>query len=128
MSVHERLQRTTSLAFPRDTLEAALEQLARDVGIKIVVAGADLQAEGITKNQSFGIDITNRPAEEVLVEILRLANPDKSASQPDDPRQKLVYVIRDAEPNASGQIVITTRSASAARGDKLPPVFRAKSP
>jgi hypothetical protein len=128
VSVHERLRRSTSLAFPRDTLEAALEQLARDVNIEIVIAGADLQAEGITKNQSFGIDIKNRPAEEILVEILRLANPDKSATGPADPRQKLVFITGAVEPNGSAQIVITTRSAAAARRDELPPVFRAKSP
>jgi hypothetical protein len=127
-NVRERLQRPTSLAFPRDTLEAALVQLSRDTTIEIVIAGADLQAEGITKNQSFGINIANQPAGKILVEILRLANPDKSATGPDDPRQKLVYVIRDAEPYAASQIVVTTRSAAAARQEELPPVFRAKSP
>jgi hypothetical protein len=124
-SVSERLKRNTTLSFPRDTLEAALEQLSRDIGVDIVIAGADLQADGITKNQSFGIDLSNRPAEEILVAILRLANPDKSATGPDDPRQKLVYVIAQ-ESGKDEQIVITTRTGAAARGGELPAVFRAK--
>ena len=123
--MHERLQRNTSLSFPRDTLEAALEQLSRDIGVDIVIAGADLQAEGITKNQSFGIDLSNRPAEEILVEILRLANPDKSATGPADTRQKLVYVVA-VEPGKAEHIVITTRAQAVSRGDELPAIFRAK--
>jgi hypothetical protein len=128
MVVQERLRQITSLSFSRETLEAALDELSRSTGVAIVIAGTDLQAEGITKNQSFSIDLANRPAEEILVEILRLANPDKSATGPDDSRQKLVYVTRDAGPNEPGQIVVTTRSAAAARGDELPLVFREKSP
>jgi hypothetical protein len=124
-SVSERLKRNTTLSFSRDTLEAALDQLSRDIGVDIVIAGADLQADGITKNQSFGINQSNRPAEEILVAILRLANPDKSATGPEDPRQKLVYVIAQ-ESGKDGQIVITTRTGAAARGDELPAVFRAK--
>ena len=125
LTVRDRLRRDASLAFARETLEAAVEQISRDIGVDIVIAGADLQAEGITKNQSFGIDLANRRAEEILVEILRLANPDKSATAPSDPRQKLIYVI-SAEPGQTEKIVITTRAGAAARGDQLPAVFRAK--
>ena len=89
----DRLAKVTSLKFAKDTLEAALEQLSQDIGVPIVIRGPDLQADGITKNQSFGIDISDKPAEEILVEILRLANPDKTATGPHDARQKLVYII-----------------------------------
>ena len=68
--------------------------LAQDVGVEIVILGPDLQLDGITRNQLFGIDMADRPAEEILVEILRRANPDKLATGPADPRQKLVYVVR----------------------------------
>ena len=125
LSVHERLQRNTSLSFPRDTLEAALEQLSRDTGIDIDISGADLQSDGITKNQSFGIDLSNRPAAEILVEILRLANPDKSATGPADARQKLVYVVA-VEPGKGEHVVITTRAQALSRGDELPGIFRRK--
>jgi hypothetical protein len=127
-SVRERLRRATSLRFARDTLEAALEQLSQDIGVEIVIRGADLQAEGITKNQSFGIDVGNKPAKNILVEILRLANPDKSATGPNDPRQKLVYIIAAAGPDNGERVIVTTRAASAARGEVLPAVFRSDDP
>jgi hypothetical protein len=122
-SVRERLKYVTSLRFGRETLEAALDQLSKDVGIGIVIRGQDLQAEGITKNQQFGIDVENKPAEEILVEILRLANPDKTATGPNDEKQKFVYVVRPGD-DGEEQIVVTTRAAAAARGDELPEVFR----
>ena len=126
-SLHERLSKVTSLRFAKDTLEAALEQLSQDIGVPIVIRGPDLQAEGITKNQSFGIDISNKPAEEILVQILRLANPDKAATGPDDPRQKLVYIIEQT-PDKTEQIVVTTRTRAKDRHNELPAAFRAAKP
>lgn len=123
VSPRELLRRSTSLRMPRDTLEAALAQLAADVGVEIVILGADLQLDGITKNQSLTIDVENRPAEEILVEILRRANPDKSAAGPDDERQKLVYVVGPQTPGGPDVILITTRARAAERGDTLPSVF-----
>lgn len=122
-SVQDRLVARTSLSFPRDTLETALNTLASDVGVPIVILGNDLQLEGITKNQSFSIELRDRRAREILVEILRLANPDKTAAGPDDPRQKLIYVIG---PDAAGieTIRVTTRQAAEQRGDDLPAEFR----
>jgi hypothetical protein len=112
------------LRFARDTLEAALEQLGKDLGVAIEIQGPDLQAEGITKNQSFGIDLADRPAEEILVEILRLANPDKTATSAKDAKQKLVYVVDQAEPGGAEKVIVTTRAAAAARGEQLPEAFR----
>jgi hypothetical protein len=126
-SLHERMAKVTSLRFAKDTLEAALEQLSQDIGVPIVIRGPDLQAEGITKNQSFGIDLSNKPAEEILVQILRLANPDKEATGPNDVRQKLVYIIEQG-PDKTEQIVVTTRSRAKERHNELPAAFRAAKP
>jgi hypothetical protein len=122
-SIRGRLQRTITLIIPRDSLEAALAQLARELGVEITIIGADLQADGITKNQSLQLDLDNRTGEEILVEILRQANPDKSATGPSDPRQKLVYVIRPVGQGGADAIFITTRSRAAERSEKLPAVF-----
>jgi hypothetical protein len=124
-SASERLAKITSLSFARDTLESALAVLADDVGVPIEIRGQDLQVEGITKNQSFAIDLAQRPAREILVGILRLANPDKTATGAADPRQKLVYVIED-DADGTERIVVTTRKAAADRGDELPDAFRPK--
>lgn len=117
-SLADRLGRVTTLSFPRETLENALEILATDAQFPIQIAGRDLQLEGITKNQTFALDLRNRPVAEILVEVLRRANPDHAATSPSDPRQKLVYVIRD------GVVTVTTRSAAAQRNEELPEVFR----
>jgi hypothetical protein len=126
--IRECLRRVTSLRFSKDTLEAALEQLGDDIGARIVIRGSDLQAEGITKNQSFAIDIQEKPAEEILIEILRLANPDKTAENAADERQKLVYVISRSGEKAAQQIVVTTRSAVVRRGEALPAAFTTNGP
>ena len=123
----EGLLRTTSLVFPKETLQAALEILSEDIGVPLKIAGRDLQLEGITKNQSLGLDLRDRPAAEILLAILLQANPDRTASGPTDVKQKLVYVVRQGEIGGEGDqpnvIVVTTRSAAARRGEKLPDVF-----
>jgi hypothetical protein len=125
-SVHYRLQKHTSLRFTKDTLEAALKMLADDIGVEIIIRGPDLQLDGITKNQSFGIDLADKPAEEILVQILRLANPDKTATGPADPKQKLVYVVQPKSPGGPDAIFVTTRAAAKKRGDPIPAVFTGK--
>ena len=121
-SVQEKLQLVTSLSFPKDTLERALEILAEELEVEIQIAGGDLQLEGITKNQSFAIDLRNQTAEEILQAILGQANPDRTAVSLADRKQKLVYVLRDPE-SPEGVIVVTTRAAAAKRGETLPTIF-----
>jgi hypothetical protein len=119
----QQLRKRITLRVPRDTLEAALANLGQLLDIEIAVSGADLQAEGITRNQMLSVDAQNQPAEDVLLHILRQANPDKSASGLADSRQKLVYVIASAPDGRSETLRITTRSAAVNRGERLPQVF-----
>ena len=125
-SIEERLATITSLTFAKETLERAIELLAEDIGSPIDINGTDLQLEGITKNQSFGIDLRRRPASEILVEVLRRANPDRSATGPADPRQKLVYVVEPGDSGGSGRIIVTTRTAAEKRGDRVAAPFLGK--
>ncbi|RIK77503.1 MAG: hypothetical protein DCC67_12600 [Planctomycetota bacterium] len=124
--IEERLAARTSLVFSKETLERAIELLAQDTGIAMTIAGADLQLEGITKNQSFGLELRDRPAGEILVEILRRSNPDRAATGPADPRQKLVYIVQGGEDSGAERIIVTTRSAAEKRGDRLPDIFVGK--
>ncbi len=122
LSISDRLNEVTTLVFPKETLEKALEMLAADLKIPIQIAGRDLQLEGITKNQTLSLDLRDRPASEILVGVLRRANPDREAISAAHPRQKLVYLIRDEG------VIVTTRIAATQRGEELPEVFRVPQP
>jgi hypothetical protein len=98
-----------SLVFVKDTLEKSIQMIADEIGVEMEILGSDLQLEGITKNQSFGLDEKQKPAAEILRAILAKANPDG----------KLVYVIRKTD--AGERIEITTRAAVEKRGDTLAP-------
>jgi hypothetical protein len=113
-SAAEKLHQRITLAFDRNTLEHCLELLSDEIGVPIRILGGDLQLEGITKNQSFGLDETDKPASEVLKTILDLANPDG----------KLVYVIKADAETGQQTVLITTRAAAASRNDPLPAELR----
>ena len=108
----DALRKKITLSFPRDTLERCLEMLGKEIDQEIVILGPDLQLEGITKNQSFGLEELDQPAGEVLRKVLKLANSDG----------KLVYVIRPKDGRREA-IIVTTRSAAAKRGEPLPEEF-----
>lgn len=120
--IAEKLRQPASVSFARDTLEMAVAYLADEIDAPIVILGADLQLEGITKNQSFGMDATEKPAGAILLDILTKANPDKTAIGPTDPKQKLVYVVKQ-DIQSVETIYVTTRAAALKRGDKIPAVF-----
>lgn len=111
-TAEQRLGRTISLSFPRETLEKSMELLSDEIGLEIEILGSDLQLEGITRNQSFGLDERDQPAEVILRKILQLANPDG----------KLVYFVKSRD-DGTEVLYVTTRAAAAKRGDRLPAVF-----
>lgn len=114
-SAADRLVKRISLTFARDTLEKSIQMLAEEIGVPIEILGKDLELEGITKNQSFGLDESDQPAEAILRTILARSNPDG----------KLIYVFRKRDGVES--IDVTTRAAAAKRGDDVPAIF-AKQP
>ncbi len=106
-----KLEQKITLVFARDTLEKSIQMIADEIGTPMDIIGPDLQLEGITKNQSFGLEARDKAAREVLLEILAKANPDG----------KLVYIVRQED--GVETILVTTRAAVEKRGDKLPPGF-----
>jgi hypothetical protein len=105
------LQKTISMVFAKDTLEKSIQMLSDEIGMPIEILGGDLQLEGITKNQSFGLDERSKTADAVLRTILARS----------DSAGRLVYVVRTKDGVES--LEITTRAAAAKRGDTLPPGF-----
>ncbi|MBM4022958.1 MAG: hypothetical protein FJ284_12105, partial [Planctomycetes bacterium] len=108
-----KLDQRITLVFAKDTLEKSIQMIADEIGAPMDILGPDLQLEGITKNQSFGLDARDKPAREVLLEILAKANPDG----------KLVYIVR--QEGGVETILITTRAAVQKRNDTLPPGLEA---
>lgn len=107
----EKLAKKLTLTFAKDNLERSIQMVSDETGVPMEILGGDLQLEGITKNQSFGLDEKNKTADEILRVILAKSNPDG----------KLVYVVK--EKDGEEWVYITTRAAVEKRGDKLPPAF-----
>jgi eukaryotic-like serine/threonine-protein kinase len=106
-----RLGRTMTLNFAKDNLERSIQMVSEETGVPMEILGGDLQLEGITKNQSFGLDEHDKTADEILRVILAKSNPEG----------KLVYVVK--EKDGEEWVLITTRAAAEKRGDTLPPAF-----
>lgn len=111
--VAERLAEKITLRAPGVPLDDALDRIGDEAKIKIVLLSKDLQQAGITKNQRVFLEEVDQPAGDVLRKLLLTVNPDG----------KLVYVIKFEKGTDEQAVYITTRSAAAKRGDKLPPEF-----
>ena len=110
-SALEKLGRKMTLTFAKDNLERSIQMVSDETGVPMEILGGDLQLEGITKNQSFGLDERDKTAEEILRVILAKSNPEG----------KLVYIVK--EKDGEEWVFITTRAAVEKRGDPLPPAY-----
>ena len=134
LSIEELLNRKMSVTFEQESLEFAIDNIVtayeRDLpsGSKlpnIRIVGGDLQLMGITQNQQVrNFNQTNISLRKVLTELVRLANPDKTATGPNDEKQALIWVVADdaTKPGAK-EILVTTRSAAEGKYE-LPPEFK----
>jgi hypothetical protein len=109
-TVADKLKRPISFVQQLDTLENAVRAISAEIGVPIEVLGADLEPEGITRNNQFGVEARDRPASDVITAVLLKANPEG----------KLVYVIKPKSPGGEEMIFVTTRAAAARRGDRIP--------
>jgi hypothetical protein len=94
----QKLQKRTSLVFDRNTLEHSLRLLGERLDVTIEIMGTDLQIEGITKNQSLGLNEVDKTGAEMLKIILQRVNP------------RLVYFIQTKPETGQEVIYISTRS------------------
>jgi hypothetical protein len=109
----EALKYQIAMSFTRNPLDGTMAMISEEIGIPIKIIGTDLQLEGITQNQSFGLDEKEQPLDQLLRTIFIKCNPDG----------KLVYQIKPAEGGGPDMIYITTRAAVEKRKEKLPDVF-----
>ena len=92
---------------------------------RIVLLGADLEKDGITKNQRPGpLKLKQKSFTEILTSIVVSANPDKDITGAADPNCKLIWVVAQDPDNADQQaILITTRAAAEEKSYQLPDSF-----
>ena len=92
---------------------------------RIVLLGADLEKDGITKNQRPGpLKLKQKSFTEILTSIVVSANPDKDITGAADPNCKLIWVVAQDPDNADQQaILITTRAAAKEKSYQLPDPF-----
>ena len=131
--LEDALAEPVSIKIEQGSLELCLRAVEKKVrashpDFAITILGEDLQKEGITRNQSIrDFEATDKPAAEVLTELVMRGYPSSDVTGPSDPRLKLIWIVGfhpdDADKLA---ILITTRDAAKSRGDKLPKVFQPK--
>ena len=92
---------------------------------RIVLLGADLEKDGITKNQRPGpLQLEQKSFTEILTSIVVSANPDKDITGAADPNCKLIWVVAPDPDNPTQQaILITTRAAAEKKSYQLPDSF-----
>ena len=92
---------------------------------RIVLLGADLEKDGITKNQRPGpLKLEQQSLAEILTSVVVSANPDKDISGASDPNCKLIWVVAPDPDNPDQQaILITTRAAAKIKSYQLPAPF-----
>ena len=103
-----------------------MRDYGEEIGVPVKILGPDLQLDGITRNQQIADFMQeDKTREEVLIALLIKANPIKTVTQPNDPNQKLVYVIapNPEAPDDGDIILITTRNASALKKFTVPDIF-----
>ncbi len=136
LSLDEILTKKMSLAIQQQSLEFAIRDFSTLVndsiegaGGKFVVRiiGADLQLDGITRNQQIrNFNESDKTVAELLSELCRRANPVTAAAL-NQPDQKLVWVVGEDPNNPNNRaVLLTTRKAAAAKALELPTVFRSE--
>ncbi len=130
LSMDEILKLPVTIGFDQESLEAGALEVADafnaslnnpQSAIQIEIDGAALEKDGITRNQQIrDFRHENKPFREVLISLVRKANPVTTVKEPNEKDQKLVWIIKDEDARL---IQVTTRTAAEASGAKLPEEF-----
>jgi len=133
--LNELLEYKFSLSFPQQSLDFAMRDVATEVRdgnpdlpfpFDIKILGKDLEMNGITQNQSIrDFEARDKPLKEVLTALVMKANPITTVKAPNEPDQKLIWVVGpDPADPTKKVILITTRDAAAAKNYELPDAFK----
>jgi hypothetical protein len=120
LTLEQMLNRPMTVSFGQESLQFAVDTIINEfaadlpegnVAPKVEIIGGDLQLMGITQNQQVrNFSKKDVPLRTVLTDLVLGANPDRTATGPNDPKQALIWVVvgegKDAE------IKVTTREAA----------------
>lgn len=121
-SLEEKLEKKISMEFNRNPLEVTMQLLSEALDVEIQVLGLDLQLDGITKNQSSGMNEQNKSGKQILLGFLSRAHP------------KLVYFSKPKVGSPGDEVLyISSQSGVRKRLEAketihLPPEFRSLLP
>lgn len=135
-TIEEVLAMKSKMQFPAQSLEFVMNDVMADaqevakgspfgkggaMEFAIKVLGDDLQLDGITRNQTVRDFNKAGTLAEILTEIVVTANSKKT---PEDPDQKLIWVVAADPDNPAKQMVfITTKAQAAKKKYNVPAVF-----
>ncbi|EMI45486.1 serine/threonine protein kinase [Rhodopirellula sp. SWK7] len=132
LTLAQMLDRPMSVSFGQESLQFAVDTIVNEFSAdlpegnsppKVEIIGSDLQLMGITQNQQVrNFAKTDQPLRKVLTDLVLGANPDRTATGPNDPKQALIWVVVGEGENA--EIRITTREAATKKNYELPQEFQ----
>lgn len=138
-TIEELLAMNSKMEFAAQSLEFVMDDVMADAQevakgspfgkggpqqFAIKILGDDLQLDGITRNQTVRDFSKAGTIAEILTAIVVQAN---SRKPPDDPDQKLIWVVAaDPENPAKQMVLITTKAQAAKKKYNVPAVFQAK--
>ncbi|MGI9472506.1 MAG: serine/threonine protein kinase, partial [Rubripirellula sp.] len=135
LTVEEMLNRKMSVSFEQESLEFAIDSIVSAFEDKLPrgstmpsvrIIGGDLQLMGITQNQQVrDFTKTDIPLRQVLTDLVLGANPDKTATGPQDEKQALIWVVADDEDNPGKKLILVTTRQAAEGKYELPQEFLA---
>jgi hypothetical protein len=122
-TIMQMIDHPMSVSFDQESLEFAVTAI-RDEFVRslpqgsvpptITIIGGDLEKMGITQNQQIrNFQMRQKPLRDALSELVRQANPDKSATGLNDEKQSLVWVVDSTAAADKPTILITTRQGVA---------------
>ncbi len=132
-SIDEILESKITIGFEQESLEAALQLIAGEVtdsvlegaSVTMNINGTAFQKEGITRNQSIrSFKHEGDTLRNILMDLVRRANPVTTVQSPTEQNQKVVWLILD-DPDKPGQkkIELTTRTWAVGNKATLPREF-----
>ncbi len=134
-TLQDLLNTTTTMSFDQTALEFTMRDLKADLldsypdlpfDLDIKIIGADLEKNGITRNQQVrDFNEQNKSVAQILTALVMKANPITTVASPKELDQKLIWVVGPDPADPAKQIIlITTRDAAGAKNYTLPAVFQ----